>query len=92
MLKKCDWACQYGFLCNRAMPSSVDNSTYPFQCFATATLKIKLVVPTGSRPFRLQTSVSVIHKLHYHGESTEERATRLFAGVNKPADRISIYF
>ena len=48
--------------------------------------------PTGSRPFRLQTSVSVIHKLHYHGESIEERATRLVAGVNKSADRIWIYF
>ena len=37
--------------------------------------------PTGSR--LLQMSVSVIHKLHYHGESIEQRATRLVAGVSK---------
>ena len=41
--------------------------------------------PTGRRPFRLQTSLSVIHKLHYHGESIEERATMLVAGVKKSA-------
>ena len=47
---------------------------------------------TGRRPFRLQKSVTVIHKLHYHGESIEDRATRLVAWVNKSADRIWIYF
>ena len=47
--------------------------------------------PTGSRPFRMQTSASVTHKLHYRGESTEEHAS-LVAGVNKLADRIWIYF